>query len=318
MSPDRQALSTDPVRRFLREIGRVARLTPEEELTLARHVQDHERLLVLRPADAGDQNEEAVQDRWAEAAGISPAALRLALHRGRRAKERMIQANLRLVVAVARKYQQRGLDLLDLVQEGSLGLERGVERFDPTRGFRFSTYAYWWIRQGITRALASQSRTIRLPVHINEKLRRIRQQKQWSLSDVENRSDSEFKASVLGAYERGERAISVPRLMRLAEVYDVPADSLLPREVDVEIDLTEGEGTPAGFTIDLTQLNAIEDPEAAVLARYAATIQLQRQDFNGRLLTIRRDDMRVLAAVLGRSTDDLPSRLDELGLRANA
>ena len=101
---------------------------------------------------------------------------------------------------------------------------------------------------------------------VGERLRRIRQQKQWSLSDVENRSDSEFKASVLGAYERGERAISVPRLMRLAEVYDVPADSLLPREVDVEIDLTEGEGTPAGFTIDLTQLNAIEDPEAKAVS----------------------------------------------------
>ena len=153
---------------------------------------------------------------------------------------------------------------------------------------------------------------------VGERLRAIRRQKGLSLHEVEARSRMEFKASVLGAYERGERAISVPRLMRLAEVYDVPADSLLPREVDVEIDLTEGEGTPAGFTIDLTQLNAIEDPEAAVLARYAATIQLQRQDFNGRLLTIRRDDMRVLAAVLGRSTDDLPSRLDELGLRAIA
>lgn len=153
---------------------------------------------------------------------------------------------------------------------------------------------------------------------VGERLRSIRRQKGLSLHDVEARSRMEFKASVLGAYERGERAISVPRLMRLAEVYDVPADTLLPREAEVEIDLTEADAAQNGFTIDLTQLADIEDPEAAVLARYAATIQLQRQDFNGRMLTIRRDDLRVLAAVLGRRTEDLPQRLDQLGLRANA
>jgi transcriptional regulator with XRE-family HTH domain len=153
---------------------------------------------------------------------------------------------------------------------------------------------------------------------VGERLRSIRRQKGLSLHDVEARSRMEFKASVLGAYERGERAISVPRLMRLAEVYDVPPDTLLPREPEVEIDLTEAEAAQNGFTIDLTQLAEIEDPEAAVLARYAATIQLQRQDFNGRMLTIRRDDLRVLAAVLGRRTEDLPQRLDQLGLRANA
>lgn len=155
-------------------------------------------------------------------------------------------------------------------------------------------------------------------VGVGERLRSIRRQKGLSLHDVEARSRTEFKASVLGAYERGERAISVPRLMRLAEVYDVPPDTLLPREPEVEIDLTEAEAAQNGFTIDLTQLAEIEDPEAAVLARYAATIQLQRQDFNGRMLTIRRDDLRVLAAVLGRRSEDLPQRLDQLGLRANA
>lgn len=153
---------------------------------------------------------------------------------------------------------------------------------------------------------------------VGTRLRAIRRQKGMSLHEVEDRSSQEFKASVLGAYERGERAISVPRLMRLAEIYEVPADTLLPRDSETVIDLTETEGIIQGFTIDLTQLGDSEDPEAAVLARYAATIQLQRQDFNGRLLTIRRDDMRVLAAVLGRRTEDLPTRLEQLGLRSSA
>jgi transcriptional regulator with XRE-family HTH domain len=125
---------------------------------------------------------------------------------------------------------------------------------------------------------------------VGERLRAIRRQKGLSLHDVEARSQQEFKASVLGAYERGERAISVPRLLRIDN----------------------------GFTIDLVALHALDDPDAAVLSRYAATIQLQRQDFNGRLLTIRSDDLRVLAAVLGRRPEELGVRLEQLGLRARA
>jgi RNA polymerase nonessential primary-like sigma factor len=161
--------STDPVRLYLQDIGRVDLLTQEQELTLARLVQRREQLLREGDPDKDQPGKgEPGKDELAD------KERRLTLHRGKRAKERMIQANLRLVVSVAKKYQRRGMDLLDLVQEGTLGLERAVERFDPTRGFRFSTYAYWWIRQGITRALASQSRTIRLPVHITEKLNRIK------------------------------------------------------------------------------------------------------------------------------------------------
>jgi transcriptional regulator with XRE-family HTH domain len=153
---------------------------------------------------------------------------------------------------------------------------------------------------------------------VGERLRAIRRQKGLSLHDVEARSGQEFKASVLGAYERGERAISVPRLLRLAELYRVPPDQLLPRLAgDVDIDLGEAAAIAAGegFTIDLVRLHDTDDEDAAVVARYAATIALQRQDFNGQLLTIRRDDLRVLAAVMGRSTDELGGRLQELGLR---
>ena len=155
-------------------------------------------------------------------------------------------------------------------------------------------------------------------VHIGERLRAIRRQQGLSLHDVEARSGKEFKASVLGAYERGERALSVGRLLRLAELFDVPADQLLPRnEEAVDIDLTTRRDTevPSRFTIDLVRLGQLDEADAQVLSRYAATIQLQRQDFNGRMLTIRSDDVRVLAAVLGRRTEDLASRLDELGLR---
>jgi len=154
--------SSDLVRAYLQEIGRFQLLSQEEELLLARQVQQRERLLRPdRPGEPGD--------------ALQAAERRQVLQVGKRAKQRMVQANLRLVVAVAKKYQRRGLELLDLVQEGNVGLERAVESFDPTRGFRFSTYAYWWIRQSITRALACQSRTIRVPVHVNEKLSRIRQ-----------------------------------------------------------------------------------------------------------------------------------------------
>jgi transcriptional regulator with XRE-family HTH domain len=152
---------------------------------------------------------------------------------------------------------------------------------------------------------------------VGERLRAIRRQKGLSLHDVEARSNHEFKASVLGAYERGERAISVPRLLRLAEIYQVPGDQLLPRLSEgVDIDLTDRTDGDDSFTIDLVKLHQLDDDDAGVLERYAATIQLQRQDFNGRMLTIRRDDLRVLAAVLGRSPDELGQRLDELGLRA--
>ncbi|MGB2756729.1 MAG: transcriptional regulator [Acidimicrobiia bacterium] len=152
--------------------------------------------------------------------------------------------------------------------------------------------------------------------HIGQRLRTIRKQKGLSLHEVEARSKQEFKASVLGAYERGERAISAARLVRLADIYGVPSTQLLPREV--EINLEEREATANNrLTIDLEQLATLRVPEAATITRYAAAIQLQRQDFNGRMLSIRRDDLRVLAAVLGTSAEMLDNQIDDLGLRVN-
>jgi RNA polymerase nonessential primary-like sigma factor len=209
--------TTDLVRLYLQEIGRVHLLERDEEVSEAQKVQRYLRLVELR-SEAALNGDQVIQpyvhlievqerlacrlghrpslERWADTAGVAVSQLKPMLAQGKRrwaeiaslaveeveriqtegdrAKEHMIKANLRLVVSVAKKYQNRGLELLDLVQEGTLGLERAVDKFDPTKGYRFSTYAYWWIRQGITRAIATQSRTIRLPVHITEKLNKIK------------------------------------------------------------------------------------------------------------------------------------------------
>jgi len=182
--------NSDPVSWYLSTIGRIPLLTPAEEIELGNQVQ-----AMMQFTEDGsreiDEKALTMKDR---------RMLRI----GRRAKERMMKANLRLVVSVAKKYQGKGLELLDLIQEGSLGLERAVEKFDPTRGYKFSTYAFWWIRQSMTRAIACQSRTIRLPVHLSERLTTIR------------------KVSLDLAHKLG----AMPSRLEIAESMDIPVEEL--------------------------------------------------------------------------------------------
>ncbi len=148
-------LGTDAIGFYLSSIGRIPLLTPAEEIELAHHVQAMKELLDI------PENEHTPRQKHK-------------IRMGKRARDRMMAANLRLVVSVAKKYQNQGLELLDLVQEGAIGLERAVDKFDPAMGYKFSTYAYWWIRQGMTRAIDNSARTIRLPIHISEKLSKMR------------------------------------------------------------------------------------------------------------------------------------------------
>jgi RNA polymerase primary sigma factor len=151
--------TSDTVRMYLREIGQVDLLTAEDERRLAQLIEEGHHAAQLIDAGGTDETEQRMLMR--------------AVSRGERAKSELTQANLRLVVSIAKRYSGRGMQLLDLIQEGNLGLMRAVDKFDHTKGFKFSTYATWWIRQAITRAIADQARTIRIPVHMVEHMNRL-------------------------------------------------------------------------------------------------------------------------------------------------
>ncbi len=181
--------STDIVRNYLQDIVRVPLLTYEEEIVYSKKVQQMIVLQKKKETLKKHLNHEPSQKELAQYVQLSEMEVKEIFQKGTQAKQKMIAANLRLVVSIAKKYQGRNLEFMDLIQEGSLGLERGVEKFDPTRGYKFSTYAYWWISQGMTRAISQQSRTIRLPIHLTEKLNKLKKV-QRELSQKLKRSPS--------------------------------------------------------------------------------------------------------------------------------
>jgi len=173
-SPYRKTLDDDAVGAFFKEMARYPLLQPNEEIELARKVRFLSQVEDLKLRLAQDLGRDPSPAEVAIALNLTERQLEYQLYRSRVAKRKMIRSNLRLVVSIAKRYLNRGVPFLDLIQEGSLGLNRATEKFDPDKGYKFSTYAYWWIRQGITRTIANDSRTIRLPIHIVEKLNKLK------------------------------------------------------------------------------------------------------------------------------------------------
>ncbi|HZS01827.1 MAG TPA: sigma-70 family RNA polymerase sigma factor [Chloroflexota bacterium] len=237
--PPAEELAPDsPAALYLREISQTPLLTAEEEVELAKRLEAAK----------------AAQKRLAQG-GPDPAAraeLAAEVARGEAARRRLIESNLRLVVSVARKYMGRGLLFLDLVQEGNIGLQRAVDKYDWRRGFRFSTYAYWWIRQAISRAVADQARTIRLPVHVIEQLT-----KQYNTArDLHQELGREPTAAEIG--ERlGVDPEKVREAFRAAKV---------PISLETPIG-DEEEATVADFVSDVAALSPAEEAEETVLAQ---------------------------------------------------
>ncbi len=180
----------DAIGAFFKEMARYPLLKPNEEVELARRVQSLVEFESLKEQLQQQLGRPVTLIELAQAEGLTERQLQNRLHRGQVAKAKMIRSNLRLVVSIAKRYLNRGVPFLDLVQEGALGLNRATEKFDPEKGFKFSTYAYWWIRQGITRAIANDSRTIRLPIHIVEKLNKLKKIQRQLRKDL-NRNPSE-------------------------------------------------------------------------------------------------------------------------------
>lgn len=265
--------AADLLRQYLREIGRIRLLTAVEEVELARQIEAG--LFAEQALAQGGQDEPLVRE------------LEHLVLLGRRAKRRLIEANLRLVVSVAKRYVGRGLTLLDLVQEGNVGLIRAVEKFDYARGYKFSTYATWWIRQAMSRALADQARTIRVPVHVVELINRVIRVQRTLLQE---RGAEPSPAEVGAVLELSESRVR--EVLRLAQ-----------EPVSLH--------TPVGEEDELALGDLIEDADAASPVETAAFLLL-REHLDAVLATLGERERQVVLLRYGLD-DGHPRTLEEIG-----
>lgn len=230
--------SDDAVGAFFKDMSRFPLLKPNEEVELARRVQFLVEVEELKAHLKADLRREPTLEEVADALNLTERQLQQQLYRGRVAKRKMIRSNLRLVVSIAKRYLNRGVPFLDLVQEGALGLNRATEKFDPEKGFKFSTYAYWWIRQGITRAIANDSRTIRLPIHIVEKLNKLKKAQRELKKDLHRNPNEQELAAAL------EVTPEQLRMLQQVRQRSVSLNRRVGKEEDTElIDLLEADDT---------------------------------------------------------------------------
>jgi RNA polymerase primary sigma factor len=274
----RRAPTSDLVRIYLREIGRVPLLTAEDEVELAKEIE--------AGLFAGEKLNGSPWPGTGSVPGAGHAELDQVVRDGLRAKQRLIEANLRLVVSIAKRYIGRGMLFLDLIQEGNLGLIRAVEKFDYTRGYKFSTYATWWIRQAITRAIADQARTIRIPVHMVETINK--------LSRVHRQLHQDLGREPLPEEIAAEMELPVERVVEIQRIAQEP--------VSLQSPIGEEDSALGDF---------IEDADAVVPIEAAAFLMLQDQ-MEEILESLSEREQRIIRLRFGL-TDGHPRTLEEVG-----